>query len=216
MRHSHPSIALLLVAGILLAGPVSTAFARTGTDSRGLGKERTRLDSTAGRLDADQDIEATADFLVNEGMGAKGRLGIMGGSYGGYVVMVAVTDYPDLFAAGANLFGMVNFETFFVQSTPSMGAISNGDYGGPRTQLQLLKYLSPIHTLDRVKSPLLEMHGANETNLPVVESEQVLAALKKRGVPVEYVLFPDEGMGGESNPIVLARRWHSRNTLGPT
>ena len=63
------------------------------------------------------------------------------------------------------------------------------------TRLQLLRDLSPIHKLDRVKTPLLVMHGANDTNVPVVEAEQVVAALKKRNVPVEYVLFPDEGHG---------------------
>jgi dipeptidyl aminopeptidase/acylaminoacyl peptidase len=170
-------------------------FAPNIRGSSGFGKEFMSLDNHAGRFDANKDIKAAADFLVAERIGAKGRLGIMGGSYGGYVVMVAVTDYPDTFAAGANLFGMVNFETFFAQSTPWMGAISTGEYGDPKTQLQLLKDLSPIHKLDRVKTPLLVMHGANDTNVPVVEAEQVVAALKKQNVPVEYVLFPDEGHG---------------------
>jgi dipeptidyl aminopeptidase/acylaminoacyl peptidase len=178
----------------LLASGIAV-FAPNIRGSSGFGKKFMSLDNHAGRFDANRDIKAAADFLVAERIGAKGRLGIMGGSYGGYVVMVAVTDYPDLFAAGANLFGMVNFETFFAQSTPWMGAISTGEYGDPKTQLQLLRDLSPIHKLDRVKTPLLVMHGANDTNVPVVEAEQVVNALKKRNVPVEYVLFPDEGHG---------------------
>ncbi|MBW8368336.1 MAG: S9 family peptidase [Arenimonas sp.] len=178
----------------LLASGIAV-FAPNIRGSSGFGKEFMSLDNHEGRFDANRDIKATADFLINEGIGAKGRLGIMGGSYGGYVVMVAVTDYPETFAAGANLFGMVNFETFFAQSTPWMGAISTGEYGDPKTQLQLLRDLSPIHKLDRVVTPLLVMHGANDTNVPVVEAEQVVGTLKKRGVAVEYVLFPDEGHG---------------------
>ena len=147
------------------------------------------------RLRRGRTSNANADFPAAEPIGAEGHLGIMGGSYGGYEVMVAVTEYPDLFAAGASLFGMVNFETFFAQSTPWMGAISTGEYGDPKTQRQLLRDLSPIHKLDRLKTPLLVMHGANDTNVPVVEAEQVVAALRKRDVTVEYLLFPDEGHG---------------------
>lgn len=178
----------LLASGIAVFGPNIRG-------SSGFGKAFMGLDNHAGRFDANRDIKAAADYLVDAGIGAKGRLGIMGGSYGGYVVMVAVTDYPDLFAAGANLFGIVNFETFFAQSTPWMGAISTSEYGDPKTQRQLLRDLSPIHKLDRVKTPLLVMHGANDTNVPVVEAEQVVEALKQRDVPVEYVLFEDEGHG---------------------
>jgi dipeptidyl aminopeptidase/acylaminoacyl peptidase len=108
---------------------------------------------------------------------------------------VAVTDYPDTFAAGANLYGIVNFETFFAQSTPWMGAISTGEYGDPATQAELLRELSPIHKLDQVRAPLLVMHGANDTNVPVVEAEQVVERLRARDVEVDYVLFPDEGHG---------------------
>ena len=123
------------------------------------------------------------------------RLGILGGSYGGYMVMAGLTEYPDLFAAGANLYGVVNFETFFEHTEPWMAAISTVEYGDPKTQAELLRSLSPIHKVDRVKAPTLVLHGANDTNVPVVEAEQVVESLKRRGVPVEYVLFPDEGHG---------------------
>jgi dipeptidyl aminopeptidase/acylaminoacyl peptidase len=178
----------------LLASGIGV-FAPNIRGSSGFGKKFMSLDNHAGRFDANRDIKAVADFLVEADIAARGRLGIMGGSYGGYVVMVAVTDYPQTFAAGANLFGMVNFETFFSQSTPWMGAISTGEYGDPKTQLQLLRDLSPIHKLDRVVTPLLVMHGANDTNVPVVEAEQVVGNLKQRNVEVEYILFPDEGHG---------------------
>jgi len=64
----------------------------------------------------------------------------------------------------------------------------------------LLRQLSPIHRLDRIRTPTLVLHGAHDTNVPVVEAEQVVAALKKNGVPVEYVLFPDEGHGFRQLP----------------
>lgn len=170
-------------------------FAPNIRGSSGFGKAFMALDNQAGRFDANKDIKATADWLVREGIGAKDRLGIMGGSYGGYATMVGVTEFPDTFAAAVNLFGMVNFETFFAQSEPWMAAISTNEYGDPKTQAQLLRDLSPIHKLDRVTTPLLVMHGANDTNVPVVEAEQIVEVLGKRGVEVEYVLFPDEGHG---------------------
>ncbi len=178
----------------LLAGGIAV-FAPNIRGSSGFGKAFMSLDNHAGRFDANRDIHSAAQFLIDAGIGDKARLGITGGSYGGYATMVGVTEFPDTFAAAANLFGMVNFETFFAQSTPWMGAISTGEYGDPKTQRQLLRDLSPIHKLDRVKTPLLVMHGANDTNVPLVEAEQIRDTLKARGVEVEFLVFPDEGHG---------------------
>ena len=74
-------------------------------------------------------------------------------------------------------------------------AISTTEYGDPKTQESLLRDLSPLGKLDRIKTPLMVQHGANDTNVPVVEAEQIVENLKRRGVPVEYILFPDEGHG---------------------
>ena len=175
-------------------------FAPNIRGSDGFGKAFLQLDNHEKRFDANRDIRSAADWLVEAGIGAPGRLGIMGGSYGGYAVMVGVTEFPDTFAAGANLFGIVNFETFFEHSTPWMGAISTGEYGDPKTQRQLLRDLSPIHKLDQVKAPMLVMHGANDTNVPVVEAEQVVNTLEKQGLAVTYVLFADEGHGWRKEP----------------
>ncbi|REJ85153.1 MAG: S9 family peptidase [Acidobacteria bacterium] len=175
-------------------------FAPNIRGSSGFGKRFVNLDNRELRVDANRDIEASARHLVESGIADPERLGIMGGSYGGYAVMVGVTDYPELFAAGVNLFGMVNFETFFANTEPWMAAISGTEYGDPETQKELLRQLSPIHRLDRVRTPLLVLHGANDTNVPVVEAEQVVENLERRGVPVEYVLFPDEGHGFRKAP----------------
>lgn len=168
--------------------------------SSGFGKRFVNLDNGALRFDGIKDIEASANFLLDQGYGEKGRLGIMGGSYGGYMTMAGLAWYPDLFAAGANFFGVVNFETFFEQTEAWMAAVSKIEYGDPETQKELLRQLSPIHKLDRVKAPTLVLHGANDTNVPVVEAEQVVDHLKARGIPVEYVLFADEGHGFRKTP----------------
>jgi len=76
-----------------------------------------------------------------------------------------------------------------------MAAISTVEYGDPDSQAELLRDLSPIHKVDRVQAPTIVLHGANDTNVPVVEAEQVVESLERRGVPVKYVLFPDEGHG---------------------
>lgn len=76
-----------------------------------------------------------------------------------------------------------------------MAAISKIEYGDPETELEMLRSLSPIHKVDRVTAPTIVLHGANDTNVPVVEAEQVVDSLKRRGVPVEYILFADEGHG---------------------
>ena len=114
--------------------------------------------------------------------------------------MAGLVEYPDRFAAGANLFGIVNFETFFAQTEPWMAAISKIEYGDPDTEPDLLRRLSPIHRIDRVRAPTLVLHGANDTNVPVVEAEQVVGELEQRGVPVKYILFPDEGHGFRKLP----------------
>lgn len=163
--------------------------------SSGFGKTFVNLDNGALRFDGIRDIESTVKFVTGAGLADPERIGIMGGSYGGYMVMAGLTEYPDAFAAGANLFGVVNFKTFFEQTEPWMAAISTVEYGDPVADAELLEQLSPINKVDRVVAPTIVLHGANDTNVPVVEAEQVVQSLEQRGVPVQYVLFPDEGHG---------------------
>ena len=175
-------------------------FAPNVRGSSGFGKRFVNLDNGALRENGVRDIKATVDYLVGAKVADPRRIGIMGGSYGGYMVMAGLTEYPDLFAAGADLYGVVNFETFFKNTQPWMAAISKIEYGNPETEAEMLKKLSPIHRVDRVRAPTIVLHGANDTNVPVVEAEQVVENLKRRNIPVEYVLFPDEGHGWRKTP----------------
>jgi dipeptidyl aminopeptidase/acylaminoacyl peptidase len=183
----------LLAAGMAV-------FAPNVRGSSGFGKRFVNLDNGPLRVNGVKDIKASVDAVVKAGVADAKRLAIMGGSYGGYMVMAGVTEYPDLFAAGADLFGVVNFDTFFKHTEPWMAAISTIEYGDPATQADMLRSLSPINKLDRVKTPLIVLHGANDTNVPVVEAEQIVNTLKQRNVPVEYILFPDEGHGWRKTP----------------
>lgn len=175
-------------------------FAPNVRGSSGFGKKFENLDNGALRVEGVKDIKDCVDYLVKARIADPKRIGIMGGSYGGYMTLAGLTEFPDLFAAGADLFGIVNFETFFAQTEPWMAAISTKEYGDPVAEKDLLVQLSPIHKLDKVKAPLLVLHGANDTNVPLVEAKQVAEELKKRGVPVESVIFPDEGHGFRKTP----------------
>lgn len=189
-------------------------FAPNVRGSAGFGKIFVNLDNGALRFNAIRDIETCVNFVISLGVANPSKVGIMGGSYGGFMTMAGLTEFPDRFAAGANYFGIVNFETFFENTEPWMAEISKMQYGDPGTQKDLLRNLSPIHKLDRVTAATIVLHGANDTNVPVIEAEQVVQRLEKQGIPVKYVLFPDEGHGfyKESNRIqatVETVRWFS-------
>jgi len=175
-------------------------FAPNVRGSSGFGKKFVNLDNGPLRVEGVKDIKDCVDFLVGHKIADPKRIGIMGGSYGGYMTLAGLTEYPDLLAAGADLYGIVNFETFFSHTEPWMAAISTIEYGDPVTQKDMLASLSPLHKIDRIKAPTLVLHGANDTNVPVVEAQQVVDTLKKRGVPVDLVLFPDEGHGFRKTP----------------
>jgi len=190
-------------------------FAPNVRGSAGFGKKFVNLDNGALRFEGVKDIKACVDAVIKSGAADPNRIGIMGGSYGGYMVMAGLTEYPDLFAAGADLFGIVNFATFFENTEPWMAAISKIEYGDPDKEADLLRRLSPIYKIDRITAPTIVLHGANDTNVPVVEAEQVVDSLKKRGIPVEYVLFPDEGHGWRKTPnriraAVAVTRWFEK------
>jgi dipeptidyl aminopeptidase/acylaminoacyl peptidase len=170
-------------------------FAPNVRGSSGFGKRFVNLDNGELRFNGVKDIKACVDYLVNNHIADPKRIGITGGSYGGYMTMAGLTEYPDLFAAGVDLYGIVNFMTFFQHTEPWMAAISTVEYGDPATQKEMLDRLSPIYKLDRIKAATMVQHGANDTNVPVIEAEQIVKTLKARGVPVEYILFPDEGHG---------------------
>ena len=178
----------------LLANGIAV-FAPNVRGSTGFGKSFMHLDDREKRFDGVRDIKACVDHVIGIGVADPKRIGITGGSYGGYMTMAGITEFPDMFAAAVCVCGIVNFLTFFSHTQPWMAAVSKSEYGDPDTERDLLERLSPINKLDRVRTPLLVEHGANDTNVPLIEAQQMIDELRKRNVEVEALIFPDEGHG---------------------
>ena len=142
-----------------------------------------------------------------------------GRSYGGYLTLVALAWFPELFAVGVDVCGISDFATFYAETEPWIAEAAITKYGDPEADAALLRELSPIHRVDRIVAPLLVVHGAHDTNVPLVEAEQVVAALTERGAAPGFLLFPDEGheVQGTENRAVFVRevvRWVTAQLLG--
>jgi len=126
------------------------------------------------------------------------RIGIIGGSYGGYMTLAALTLQPDAFAVGVDLFGISNWVRT-LESIPkwweSQREALYQEIGDPVKDREMLLAVSPLFHADRIKKPLLVLQGANDPRVLKHESEDIVAAARKNGAPVEYVIFPDEGHG---------------------
>ncbi len=163
--------------------------------SSGYGREFRRLDDRERREDSVADLEQGVVWLAREGMIDSTRVAVYGSSYGGYMVLAALTLYPDRFAAGVDQVGIANFVSFLERTAPYRRTHREGEYGSLDTDRELLTRLSPLNRVDRIRAPLLVIHGANDPRVPVGEAEQIVAALEARGLAVEFLRFDDEGHG---------------------
>jgi dipeptidyl aminopeptidase/acylaminoacyl peptidase len=163
--------------------------------SSGYGTAYMNLDNTTKRMDSVADLAHAAYWLRDEKKGDPKRLAVYGGSYGGFMVLAAVTQYPDLWAAGIDVVGICNFVTFLEKTGPYRRAHREAEYGNLREHRAFFEQISPIHHVDKIKCPMMVIHGANDPRVPIAEAEQIVAALKKRNVPVEYLRYEDEGHG---------------------
>lgn len=182
----HPLYQALVSRGIAV-------FAPNVRGSSGFGRSFMAADNLAGRYGAVADVSACVRYLVDRGLARGDRIGCIGRSYGGYLTMAALVTFPELFRVGVSECGISDFATFYAATEPWIAAAAVGKYGHPEQDRQLLHDLSPVHRLDRLAAPLLLIHGANDTNVPVRESAQVAQVLRECGKPHEYLLIPGEG-----------------------
>ena len=146
------------------------------------------------------DLIDAVQWAVREGIADKGRMAILGGSYGGYAALVGLTFTPDVFACGVDIVGPSNLVTLLNTIPPYWEpgiAMFTTRVGDHRTEAgrQFLESRSPLSFVERIRRPLLIGQGANDPRVKQSEADQIVAAMQRRGIPVTYALYPDEGHG---------------------
>lgn len=162
--------------------------------STGYGRRYHQLDNRELRPNAVRDAAEAVPWLAAHGVD-RARIAVMGQSYGGFMVLALVTGYPELWAAGIDLYGVANFESFFARTGIYRRHLRATEYGDPERDAELLRELSPVHRIDRIGCPMMVVQGATDPRVPQHESDQIVAGLRARGVPVEYLVFANEGHG---------------------
>jgi dipeptidyl aminopeptidase/acylaminoacyl peptidase len=161
--------------------------------SGGFGRSFMHADDKDRRYAAIDDVADAVAFLARTGVAAADRIACCGWSYGGYLTQAALTFHPQLFAAGISICGMSDLNTWYHSTEPWIAAAAYPKYGHPVSDRELLHDLSPLQRADAMTAPLLLVHGANDTNVPPSESQQMYEALRGRGHDTELLMFDDDG-----------------------
>jgi dipeptidyl aminopeptidase/acylaminoacyl peptidase len=167
--------------------------------SSGYGKTFYQMDDQKhGDVDLKDCIEGK-NYLASLDWVDGDKIGILGGSYGGYMVMRAMTAAPEEFKVGVNIFGVTNWIRTLRSIPPWWGSFKDALYqemGDPNTVDSVRLYdISPLFHADQIKHPVMVLQGSQDPRVLQVESDEMVAAIKENNVPVDYVLFPDEGHG---------------------
>ena len=160
--------------------------------STGYGKAFTHLDDVRLRMDSVKDLAHAAYWLRERG---HEKVAVMGGSYGGFMVLAALTEHPDLWSAGVDIVGIANLVSFLENTGSYRRRLREPEYGSLKEDGDFLRSISPIHKADRITAPLMVVHGKNDPRVPVGEAEQIVDKVRENGGSVEYLLYEDEGHG---------------------
>ncbi|WP_022696251.1 S9 family peptidase [Ponticaulis koreensis] len=180
---------------------VNHGYAVLGANNRGssgYGKTFYHMDDRRhGEVDL-QDIVYGERWLAEQDWVNPDQIGIIGGSYGGYMVGAALAFEPDVFKVGVNIFGVMNWVRTLESIPPWWESFREALYdemGDPATDGERHRAISPLFHAENIQVPLLVVQGANDPRVLQVESDEIVEAVRENGVPVEYVIFPDEGHG---------------------
>jgi dipeptidyl aminopeptidase/acylaminoacyl peptidase len=184
----RPDIQMLLGQGFAVLMP-------NVRGSSGYGRAYTMSDEVERRLDSVADLAHGREWLAAHPAIDAGRIGIMGQSYGGFMVMSAITEYPELWRAAVNYYGIADFVTLLAGTGAWRRNHRAAEYGDPERHAGLFARISPIHRVDRIAVPVLIAHGMRDPRVPIGESEQYVAALRERQKPVSYHVFDYAGHG---------------------
>jgi dipeptidyl aminopeptidase/acylaminoacyl peptidase len=166
--------------------------------STGFGKDFLNAGNREWGRNMHNDLVDAVHWAIEQGIADPQRVGIYGGSYGGYAALVGATFTPDLFACAVDIVGPSNLITLIKTIPPYWStflANFHNRVGNPDTEEEFLKSRSPLFKVDQIKIPMLIAQGANDPRVKQAESEQIVNAMKSRGIDYEYLLFPDEGHG---------------------
>ncbi len=175
--------------------------------SDGYGKKWLQADNGVQRLKVITDIRDCAEFIKKNWVinGVAPKIGITGGSYGGYSTLVGVSMFADFYDAGLAIVGMSSLITFIENTAPYRRALRMNEYGDPSKERDAMLKLSPVTYIDQVKKPLMIAHGATDPRVPVGEAVQFYETIEKMNKNSKLVIFPDEGHGvaKRSNIVLL-------------
>ncbi|NOK15555.1 S9 family peptidase [Corallococcus carmarthensis] len=179
--------------------------------SAGYGKAFLKADDQKHGKEPLRDCVEARKYLASLPYVDGSHVGIIGASYGGYMVLAALAFHPDAFDVGVDVFGPSNWLRTLKGMPPQWGAFRQAmfqEMGDPEKQEAMLKEISPLFHADKIQKPLLVVQGANDPRVLQSESDDIVAAVKKNGVPVEYLLLPDEGHGfkKKKNEALVDRR----------
>lgn len=178
----------LLACGVMVIAP-------NVRGSTGYGRPYEQLDDKHLRMNSVADLSAIRKWLAAQSDIAQTRVAVFGRSYGGFMVLAALTEQAGDWSLGINFYGIANFQTMLTTTGPWRRYLRAAEYGDPVHDHVLLEKISPIHKMDRVRVPVLVVQGLDDPRVPPGESEMVYSVLRGLGRPVEYLRIPHEGHG---------------------